>query len=178
MDPEVARACAAAAERYAPPADRATSDDLRQSFSTALATYNTIVAAEAWEIHRPWADSHRLRYDPAVWQRLRRIDSITAAEIELARANAAKLRVAWTKFFLSYDFLVLPATPCPALTKAECNLENRTRLLELTTPASVGGLPVLTVPVALPSGLTTGLQIVVNQPRSPALATALAACLV
>jgi aspartyl-tRNA(Asn)/glutamyl-tRNA(Gln) amidotransferase subunit A len=79
----------------------------------------------------------------------------------------------WTNFFLSADFLVLPATPFPALTKADCTPDYRSRLLALTAPASVGGLPVLTVPVALPSGLSTGLQIIVNHPQSPVVNWAL-----
>ena len=83
------------------------------------------------------------------------------------------LRLLWTQYFLSYDFLVMPATPCPALTKAECTLENRGRLLALTTPVSLAGLPLLSVPVVLPSGFTTGLQIVVNHPQSPVVNWAL-----
>jgi len=67
----------------------------------------------------------------------------------------------------------LPASPCAALTKAECNLANRGRLLALTTPVSLAGLPVLTLPVPLSSGLTTGLQIVVNHPQSPVVNWAL-----
>ena len=67
----------------------------------------------------------------------------------------------------------MPASPCPALTKAECTPANRNRILALTAPASLGGLPVLTVPVALPSGLSTGLQIIVNHPQSPVLPWAL-----
>ena len=72
-----------------------------------------------------------------------------------------------------YDFLVLPATPCAALPNDQLTPENRARLLALTAPASLAGLPVLTIPVALPSGLTTGIQVVVNQPQSPAVGWAL-----
>jgi amidase/aspartyl-tRNA(Asn)/glutamyl-tRNA(Gln) amidotransferase subunit A len=82
----------------------------------------------------------------------------------------------WAKYFLTFDFLILPATPCPALTKSECNLENRTRVLTLTAPVSVGGLPVLTIPVTLPSGLSTGLQIIVNSPQSPVVNWVLEHC--
>ena len=37
----------------------------------------------------------------------------------------------------------------------------------------IGGLPVLTVPVPLSGGLTTGLQVVVDRPGSPAVRWAL-----
>ncbi|PTX99016.1 amidase [Opitutus sp. ER46] len=174
VDDDVRTACLATAERFAPPADPATRDDLRHGFAGALDCYNTIVAAEAWEVHRPWAERFQSRYDPAVWQRLLRGRQLPADQSAAAERSRASLRLLWAKFFLTYDFLVLPATPCGALTKAECTPENRARLLTLTAPASVGGLPVLTVPVTLPSGLSTGLQIVVNHPQSPALFSVLA----
>ena len=68
---------------------------------------------------------------------------------------------------------MLPASPSPALTKAECTLENRNRILTLTSPATIGGLPVLTLPVPLPSGLTTGLQIILPAQRSAVVPWAL-----
>lgn len=173
LAPGVAEACGRAAAAFAPPADDLTKDALLRGFAPALETYHTIVAFEAWEAHRAWAGRYRERYDPVVWQRLNRVHSLTAAQRDTALENAAAIRAGWKSFFATHDFLVLPASPLPALTKAECNLENRSRVIALTAPASVGGLPVLTVPVALPSGLTTGLQIVVNDPRSPAVRWAL-----
>jgi amidase/aspartyl-tRNA(Asn)/glutamyl-tRNA(Gln) amidotransferase subunit A len=169
LDAEVAAACRRAAERFTAPAEPVVRRDLLEVFSGALETYHTLVAQEAWEVHRPWAERQRLRYDPAVWQRLIRAHAITPAQMQSAEAQLAAVRLRWTSFFLTYDFLALPATPCAALTKADCTLANRNRLLALTAPASLGGLPVLTIPVPLPSGLSTGLQIVVNHPQSPAL---------
>jgi amidase/aspartyl-tRNA(Asn)/glutamyl-tRNA(Gln) amidotransferase subunit A len=173
LDPDVARACAAAAERFSPPADPALRGELLRGFERSVDTYNTVVTLEAWEVHRNWAERYRDRYSPGVWQRLTRVQSITPAQVEAADIHTAALRTMWTKYFLAYDFLVLAASPMPALTKSECTLESRMRILTLTAPASVGGLPVLTVPVALPSGLTTGLQIIVNTPASPVVNWAL-----
>jgi amidase/aspartyl-tRNA(Asn)/glutamyl-tRNA(Gln) amidotransferase subunit A len=173
LDREVTEACRAVAGQFAPNADAATRDDLLEGFSHTLDAYNTIVAAEAWKVHQPWAEAHRDDYDPVVWQRLDRVHSLSLEATQTAEVTRAALRLLWTKFFLIYDFLVLPATPCAALTKTECTLANRSRLLSLTAPASLGGLPVLTVPVVLPSGLSTGLQIVVNHPQSPAVSFAL-----
>ena len=169
LDPEVATACHSAAARFAPSAEPVVRKDLLNGFSRAVDCYNVLAALEAWEIHRPWADRYRNRYDPVVWQRLNRVHHFTAAQIDGAQLDLIGLRLLWTQFFLSYDFLVLPASPAPAFTKAECTPENRSRILQLTALASVGGLPVLTVPVTLPSGLSTGLQIVVNHPQSPAV---------
>jgi len=169
LEPAIATACRLAAEPLAAPAEAFARKDLLLGFARALDTYNVIAALEAWDVHRPWAERFRERYDPAVWQRLNRVHHFTPAQIANAQLNLAGLRLLWTQFFLTYDFLVLPASPCPALTKAECTPENRSRILTLTAPASVAGLPVLTIPVVLPSGLSTGLQIVVNHPQSPVI---------
>jgi amidase/aspartyl-tRNA(Asn)/glutamyl-tRNA(Gln) amidotransferase subunit A len=173
LDPDVALACRTAAARFAPLADTVVRDDLLHGFAPTLDAYHTIVAVEAWAAHQTWAERYRDRYDPVVWSRLNRVHSITAAQRDSAQLALTTVRLLWTKFFLTFDFLVLPATPCAALTKAECNLENRTRVITLTAPASLGGLPVLTVPVPLPCGLSTGLQIIVNHPQSPVVNWAL-----
>ena len=173
VDPEVATACAAAAQRFAAPAEPAVRDELLRAFERSVDTYNTTVALEAWEVHCGWAERFREHYSAAVWQRLTRAQSVTPAQVEAADLHTVTLRTAWTKFFLTYDFLVLPASPSAALTQAEFTLENRMRVLALTAPASIAGLPILTVPVSLPSGLTTGLQIIVNSPVSPVVNWAL-----
>lgn len=173
LDADVAEACRVAVERLAPAADSSARSDLQRAFSSALETYNTVAVDEAWAVHRPWAERYRERYDPGVWQRLNRVHAITGAQREAARLDFASIQGAWARYFLEFDFLVMPASPCAALLKRECTPENRSRLLSLTAPASVGGLPVLTVPVVLPSGLTTGLQIVVPSPLSPIVAWAL-----
>ncbi|MBM3852036.1 MAG: amidase [Verrucomicrobia bacterium] len=173
LDSEVAAAFRSAAARLAPPAAPEVAAALRQGFAPALDAYHTIVAREAWEVHRGWAERYRERYDPVVWQRLNRVHALTSAQLASAESTLAGVRATWTAFFRDFDFLVLPATPTPAPTKAECTLELRSRVLALTAPASLGGRPVLTVPVPLPSGLTTGLQIVVRESRSPVVPWAL-----
>ena len=174
LDPEVATACRAAAARLAPPADTATRTELLRRFAGALDAYNTIAAVEAWAVHAPWAARFRERYDPAVWTRLNRVHEFTPAQVAAADAMLIAVRLAWTSYFLTFDFLILPAVHRPALTKADCTLAQRSRLLSLTAPASLGGLPVLTLPVPLASGLSAGLQVVVNHPQSPVLPWALA----
>lgn len=173
LNADVAAACRAAAARLAPVAPDSTSEDLVHGFSGALEAYHTTVAFEAWQAHQAWADRYRDRYDPVVWQRLIRGRSLSTWEIDAAAATRAAIRVLWTNFFAEYDFLVLPAAPAPALTPSEFSLENRNRILTLTAPASIGGLPVLTIPVPLPNGLSTGLQIIVNDPQSPVVSWAL-----
>jgi aspartyl-tRNA(Asn)/glutamyl-tRNA(Gln) amidotransferase subunit A len=173
LDPDVANAFRAGAERFGPPADPDFAAELQHRFSPALEIYNTLVAHEAWQVHQSWAERFRERYSPVVWQRLTRVHALATEQIQAAERGRAEIRGSWEKFFEEYDFLVLPGSPAPAFTKAECTLDNRNRILVLTAPASLGGLPVLTIPLPLPSGLTTGLQIVVKEPASPVVAWAL-----
>lgn len=176
MDPDVAQACREAAARLAPMADSVTGDTLREGFAPALEAYHTTVAAEAWEAHQGWARKYQQRYDPIVWQRLIRGYDMDRRQAARALADRKTIVDLWLSYFETYDFLIIPATPCPALTKAECTLENRQRVLSLTAAVSIGGYPVLTIPVPLDGGLTTGLQFVVNRAAGPAISWALERC--
>jgi amidase/aspartyl-tRNA(Asn)/glutamyl-tRNA(Gln) amidotransferase subunit A len=144
--------------------------------ASAAENYNVLASLEVWTVHAGWAERFRDRYDPVVWQRLIRAKQWTAQQIDAAHAGAAAVRRWWVEFFRIHDFLVLPATPMPALATAECTAENRARLLALVTPVSLAGLPALTVPVQLPGGLTTGLQIVMLDASGPVLPWALDLC--
>ncbi len=169
LDPEVALAFQAAASDFAPPADATTRDILLAGFAPTLDAYNTIVAHEAWQTHHTWFDRFRDRYDPFVQQRLVRASTLPADQIQSAYDRRTATSELWQSYFTAFDFLILPATPFPALTKPDCTFENRQRLLTLTAPASLGGLPVLTFPILLPSGFTTGLQLILPHPRSPVI---------
>ena len=170
---EVAEAVRAAAATYAPAADKTTAEHLRNGFSHTAETYAVLQSTEAYKVHATWLDQYREYYSPTVWDRLDRGRRWTTEQLDTAYARHAALKLLWTTFFLSYDFLVLPATPFPALRKSDCTQANRDRLLALTAPASLGGLPVLTIPISLPSGLTSGLQIIVNSNQSPVVPWAL-----
>lgn len=169
LDSDVASACFDAASRFAPAADAQSRSELLHGFSRSADIYNRIVAQEAWNVHAPWAERFKSRYDPAVWERLNRIHALSRKDLDEAYAGMAAVRARWAEYFRNYDFLIMAAAPFGALTKAECTLANRSRILQLTAPASLGGLPALTVPLPLPSGLTSGLQIIVSHAESPVI---------
>jgi amidase/aspartyl-tRNA(Asn)/glutamyl-tRNA(Gln) amidotransferase subunit A len=173
LDPEVASACRAASAALAPAADKATNDELVEKFASAAELYGVLAGLESWNIHKKWATKYRARYGPLVQDRLDRARGISRAQVAAVEPSFEALKLVWTKFFLTYDFLVLPASPFPALAKADCTPANRLRMLGLTAPASLASLPALSIPVQLPSGMTTGLQVVVNHPQSPVLPWAL-----
>ena len=167
LEADVAEACQRAARRWAEPADPETAARLRDTFEKTADAYIALTGPEAAAVHAAWLDRRRRDYSEVVWQRLDRGRQRTEAEQLRAAVRRQYVRDTLAVFFLTYDFLILPAVPCPAPAKAECNQETRERVLELTAPASLAGLPVLTLPVALPSGLTAGLQVLVPAAPSP-----------
>ncbi len=162
LEPAVAAAFHAAASRLAEPLAPALAAELTALFAPSAELYAVIGGTETWAIHSPWFLRYRDRYDPGVRARIDRASTLTPAQLAPAVAHREKIRAAWAALFRDYDYIVLPSSPCPALTKADCTLENRNRILSLTAPASMADLPVLALPVPLPGagGLTSGLQVV------------------
>lgn len=176
LDPDVAEACRAAAAPLTGPDDGSPRQELLSAFSPAAEVYGVLAGLESWRIHKKWAERYRARYGPLVLDRLERARAVSPAQVAAVEPSHETLKRAWARFFQAYDFLVMPATPCAAPLKAELTAANRLRLLGLTAPASLAGLPVLTLPVALASGLSSGLQVVFSQPQSPVLSWVLDAC--
>lgn len=168
-DPEIALACDAAAARLCPLADAPTQNQLLESWQNAVDAYLTIGMSEAHLVHRDWLTPYRAEYDPLIWQRFSDAGNYSPEQIGRARAKLKEVWAAWRQFFFNFDYLILPATPCPAPRKADCTVELRRNILKLTAPASLGGIPVLSIPVPLPSGLTGGLQVIVPVADSPVI---------
>jgi len=177
VDREVARACAGAAERLADVAGHILGRTLHQAFSPAADAYQVIGSLAAWDVHHAWFQLHRDRYSPVVRDRLERALHWKPAQIHAARAARDRIMRTWDEYFQEYDYLLMPAAPFPALKTAELtDKKNRERILNLTAPASLGGLPVLTLPVSLGPkypGLTAGLQLIVKEAHDPFLRVAL-----
>ena len=169
FDSVTATACDRMAATFAQSADAATTAALFASWQGAIEAYTIPALHEANAIHRDWLAPYREHYEPSIWQRFSDGGRYSAEQLATAALTFARVRVTLLQFFASHDYLILPATPLPALRKADCTPEARKALLTLTTPASLAGLPVLTIPVALPSGLTGGLQVILPNANSAAL---------
>ena len=161
MDPAVATACDYAAASLSAHADPVAEASLVLSWHHAVDAYVTIGMSEAHTVHQNWLAPYHEHYDPVIWRRFTDAGHFPATDIADARQRLLDIRAVWQDFFRAYDYLVLPAVPCAAPTKAQATLELRRNILTLTAPASLGGLPVLSLPVPLGAGLTAGLQIIV-----------------
>ena len=169
FDSDTAAACDQAAATVAPPADSATIGALLASWQNAIEAYTVTALSEAHQVHREWLAPYHEHYTPSIWQRFTDGGRYLPAQLGQAQATIATVRAAFRHYFASHDYLILPATPFPALRKSDCTPAARQQLLTLTAPASLGGLPVLTIPVPLPSGLTAGLQIILPAAESAAV---------
>ncbi|MBX3735470.1 MAG: amidase [Candidatus Didemnitutus sp.] len=169
-------ACARAAAQLATPLAAECEQALLATWTNAVDAYTTLVTHEAFTIHEPWLGRFRDRYDPGIWQRFVKAGQTTPEQLAAARAIFAVVRESFSALFREIDFLALPCAPVPAPTKAQCTPETRRAILTFTAPASLAGLPVMTVPVELPNGLSAGLQIVAPRVSSPVFEWILARC--
>lgn len=131
--------------------------------------YLTTSSKEAAEVHSTWHESRRDQYDPQTWERIAKGNEWTAQDLETADAVKIRVKDFFAALFSDYDLVVLPAAPvsAPLLGKSTALREVH---LQLTTPASLAGLPVLTIPYFLESGLSGGLQIIVPDLSAKSLA--------
>lgn len=132
-------------------------------------TYGVLQSTDAFFVHQSRLDSHRASYGSDVWARLDRGRQWTARDIDIAALHALKIRAAFECFFTEFDFLVTPSTIEPAPRYSDKRAQIRDDLLQLNTHASVAGLPTLSFPVLLPTGLSLGLQVIFPRSDCPAI---------
>jgi aspartyl-tRNA(Asn)/glutamyl-tRNA(Gln) amidotransferase subunit A len=177
VDAELAAAQAKAADAFAAEMTGSLAERMRGVFAEAPGIFNALRAPEAWAVHAAWVDDRKDAYDPLVYARVIAGRGVALAEQTAAQVARKRLMAAFDAVWGEYDFLVLPATPCVAPTKAGCTQATRDRIFQITTPVSVAGLPVLTLPVMLPDGFSTGLQVVAPRVDSQVFAEVLTAYL-
>ena len=141
-----------------------------QSLPDLPKAYLTIQSSEAMQVHQDWHESRKDLYDPQTWGRIAVGKQWSPTDIEAAVETKNKVRKFFDDLFHQYDFAILPAAPVPApLLGTSTAL--REAHLTLTTPGSLAGLPTLTIPYFMESGLSGGLQIMVPDlsPKSIAI---------
>jgi Asp-tRNA(Asn)/Glu-tRNA(Gln) amidotransferase A subunit family amidase len=125
-------------------------------WTDAPAIYSPIVASEAAAIHR----GHFQHFDPVIAERLAYGASIPAAELQNLCSRLQRFRFQMSTLFESFDFLIAPCAPISKLRAGHDHTESRKAILRYTTPASLAGLPTITLPgenIAAPLG--TGVQL-------------------
>jgi aspartyl-tRNA(Asn)/glutamyl-tRNA(Gln) amidotransferase subunit A len=174
-EPEMDDALAGVASRIARPASPRVLRLVREAVERSLAAYTVIVAREALAVHRPFLERHADDYDPVVLARLKRAMEFSDTDEAAARATMSAVGAMMRDAIANAGTLVMPVSPLPALTKAQCDDAHRARILRLNAPVSLADVPSLTVPVPLPGGLSGGVQVIGPSIESPAMRKILAA---
>jgi aspartyl-tRNA(Asn)/glutamyl-tRNA(Gln) amidotransferase subunit A len=115
-----------------------------------------IQASEAAAIHR----GHFQHFEAAIAQRLQWGADITPDELAHLRERHAEFRARIAELFAEFDFLVVPCAPVGRLFAGADQSQTRPAILRYTTPFSLAGTPVITLPgeiVGAPLG--TGIQL-------------------
>jgi Asp-tRNA(Asn)/Glu-tRNA(Gln) amidotransferase A subunit family amidase len=141
-----------------------------QALPDLIKAYLVISSSEAMQVHQTWHERRKAQYDPQTWGRIAKGKQWSTDDLNQAVAVKGQVSKQFTTWFQDYDFIVLPAAPVPAPLLGE-GTPLREAHLSLTAPASLAGLPVLTLPYFMESGLSGGLQIIVPDlsPRSIAV---------
>jgi aspartyl-tRNA(Asn)/glutamyl-tRNA(Gln) amidotransferase subunit A len=141
-------------------------------WAEATAIIAPIQAHEAAALHRGHFDA----CEPVIAERLAWGASISDQELAKLLERRAAFRAETYAIFKRFDALLLPCTPMASLYAGADHTETRARILRYTSPISLTGLPVVTLPGPgpQPSG---GLQLVgamASDARLLALSAALA----
>jgi aspartyl-tRNA(Asn)/glutamyl-tRNA(Gln) amidotransferase subunit A len=102
---------------------------------------------QAWEAARIHAGHFDL-YEPSLRERLEWGARITPAEISALRKRHAEFTARMDSLFAAHGLLLMPATPVARLAAGADHSKTRVRLLRYTTPFSMAGVPVVTLPSA------------------------------
>ena len=166
IDPALRSAYDAFTHRIGLQTDPEITREFHMATEGLVRNYSVIQSREAIEIHEPWLEEFRYLYQPVVRERILRARDWSQTDIETAEVGRERLESFFDQYFEEHAFAVLPATPFPAPPMDQMGEKARISVLNLTAPASIGTLPVLTVPVFLDDGLSGGLQFIYRNPTS------------
>jgi len=122
--------------------------------------YAAIQSSEAAEIHAGNYD----QFSPEIRARLVQGARITPGELARKRQQHAAFRARLDELLQDNQLLLLPATPVARLNRGADNSEARRRILRYTTPFSLGGNPVVTIPCSV-----GGMQLAAAREEDEAL---------
>ncbi len=126
-------------------------------------SFDIFAPIQAWEaahIH----SGHFDQFQPAIRERLEWGAGITDDEIAALRERHAAFNARISALFTEHETLLMPATPVAQLPVGADHCQTRARLLRYTTPFSLAGAPVVTVPCK-----TGGAQLAAQRGSDEAL---------
>jgi Asp-tRNA(Asn)/Glu-tRNA(Gln) amidotransferase A subunit family amidase len=129
-------------------------------WAEAIEIFAPIQAWEAARIHT----GHFDRFEASIRERLEWGARISEDEIAALRMRHADFRERADALIAKHELILLPAAPVARLAAGADHSKTRMRLLRYTTPFSLAGFPVVTIPCA-----TGGMQLAAARGRDEAL---------
>jgi aspartyl-tRNA(Asn)/glutamyl-tRNA(Gln) amidotransferase subunit A len=111
-------------------------------------SFEIFAPIQAWEAARIHA-GHFEHFEPSIRERLEWGAGIGEAEISALRKRHAEFRARMDDLLAAHQLILLPATPVARLVAGADHSKTRARLLRYTTPFSLAGVPVVTIPCAV-----------------------------
>jgi Asp-tRNA(Asn)/Glu-tRNA(Gln) amidotransferase A subunit family amidase len=115
--------------------------------------YAPIQGSEAAAIHAAPTGGDYSCFEPRIAERLAWGASLTATEVEGFRSRLAAFRVRTDALLREFDFVMAPCSPVARLEAGADHTEARRRILRYTTPMSLAGAPVVTLPASGGAGV-------------------------
>jgi Asp-tRNA(Asn)/Glu-tRNA(Gln) amidotransferase A subunit family amidase len=112
----------------------------------ALEIYAPIQASEAAAIHSPATGGDFSVFEKSIAERLAWGTSIPARELAEFWRRHVEFRNRMDSLLGEFDFLIAPCAPVSHLTVGESHANARTAILRYTTPGSLAGVPIVTLP--------------------------------
>ncbi len=133
------------------------------SLNTTGDLFRTIQSYEIWQNYGAWITRVKPDIAPDIQQRFDQAQTVTQTEMEIAQAKRDRYAQILRGQLDEKSFILLPSTPGIApLMQAEDSggQDHRTRLLALNAPASLAGLPQMTLPLAFFQGCPLGVSMI------------------
>ena len=127
-----------------------------------LDSFRILQAAEVWRLHGEWVSQANPTFGPGVRERFAWAASLRPAEIKPAQKIRKKAVARLRELLADGTILLMPTAPCFAPFKGlsqETLDPLRRRILSLTCPAGLGGLPQVTLPLETAGTLPVGLSL-------------------
>ena len=115
--------------------------------------YAPIQASEAAKIHAAATGGDYSCFEPRIAERLAWGASLPASDVEQFRLRMAAFRARTDALLREFDFVMAPCSPVARLEAGADHTNARKAILSYTTPMSLAGAPVVTLPAAGGAGV-------------------------
>ncbi|WP_263354273.1 amidase [Acidicapsa acidisoli] len=140
-------------------------------WSDSTDIYAPIQASESARIHR----GHFEHFESSIRRRLQWGETLTEPDLARFRQRHAAFRAYMDTLLAKHELLLLPAAPIVRLTAGADHSQTRPRLLRYTTPASLSGMPAVTIPFHQHGRPSGGMQLIAAREDDPRLLATAAA---